>query len=417
MRGHVRKRRTWEFIVDIGRDPVTGRRRQKSKSGFATKKDADSALHEFIRYIEGGGDPSPPRIGLAAYLSRWVDYQRTRGIRSRTLYGYEGYIRREVLPVIGGLQLIKLRPGHVRLVLNRMQQRGLAAATIAQVRGLLGSALRQAVEDGLITANPVASVKRVPRRETHWPTAAEVSELLKESRGTLWEVPILLAAVTGARRAEVLGISWGDVDLRAGTVSIRRGVQVVRDPLRENTVAFMPLKTKRSHRVVRLPPFALERIRRHRREQLERRSACGEQWRDPVDELGRPVSLVCDRGDGFLLYPDSFTGAFKRLARQAGMHPSTRLHDLRHAVATELGRRGVHPVIVSAVLGHASPAFTVAVYQHAWQEGPAEAAAALEAALSPSQALAIGWQARRSSGLTTGGAHRTSRSDEWGVCN
>lgn len=71
----------------------------------------------------------------------------------------------------------------------------------------------------------------------------------------------------------------------------------------------------------------------------------------------------------------------KRLAHRAGMHPATRLHDVRHAVATELGRRGVHPVIVSAVLGHASPAFTIAVYQHAWQEGPSEAARALEASL------------------------------------
>jgi len=51
---------------------------------------------------------------------------------------------------------------------------------------------------------------------------------------------------------------------------------------------------------------------------------------------------------------------------------------VRHAVATELGRRRVQPVVVSAVLGHASPAFTMAVYQHTWQEGPAEAAAALE---------------------------------------
>lgn len=169
MRGHVRKRRTWEFIVDIGRDPVTGRRRQKSKSGFAAKREAESALHEFIRYIEGGGDPSPQRIGLAAYLSRWLAYQRTRGIRARTLDAYRGYIRREIVPGIGGLEVARLRPGHIRAVLTRMQHRGLAAATIAQVRGILGSALRQAVEDGLIPANPVASVKRprVRRRELH----------------------------------------------------------------------------------------------------------------------------------------------------------------------------------------------------------------------------------------------------------
>jgi integrase len=382
VQGHVRKRRTWEFIVDIGPHPVTGRRRQKSKGGFATKKEAESALHEFIRYMEGGGDPSPERIGLDDYLYRWFDYQRTRGIRSRTLDGYEGYIRREIVPVIGGLEVAKVRPGHIRAVLARGQQRGLSAATIAQVRSVLGSALRQAVADELIAANPVAAVKRprVQRRELRWPTFAQLGALLEASLDTVWEIPILLAAVTGARRAEVLGVSWEDVDLKTGTLFIRRGVQPVRGA-DGRTVEFTPLKTKRSRRVVQLPPFALERIRRHRREQLKRRTALSSRWRDPFDELGRPVALVCERGDGFFIYPDSFTSAFKRLARQAGMHPDTRLHDVRHAVATELGRQGVQPVIISAVLGHASPSFTIAVYQHAWQEGPAEAARALETAL------------------------------------
>jgi hypothetical protein len=126
VQGHVRKRRTWEFIIDIGPHPVTGRRRQKSKGGFATKREAESALHEFIRYMDGGGDPSPERIGLAEYLNRWLEFQRARGIRSRTLDGYEGYVRREIIPVIGGIELAKVRSGHVRAVLARGQQRGLS---------------------------------------------------------------------------------------------------------------------------------------------------------------------------------------------------------------------------------------------------------------------------------------------------
>jgi integrase len=197
----------------------------------------------------------------------------------------------------------------------------------------------------------------------------------------VWEVPILLAAVTGARRSEILGFSWSDVDLGTGIVLIRRGIQPVRGTNRSGTTSFTPLKTRRARRQVQLPPFALKRIRWHRREQLRRRAALDAGWHDPVDERGEPLAMVCDRGDGLPPYPDAFTRAFKRLAVQAGLHPATRLHDVRHAVATELGRRGVHPVIVSSVLGHASPAFTIAVYQHAWQEGPAEAAQALEAAL------------------------------------
>src|SRR6266511_5785122 len=125
VQGHVRKRRSWEFIVDIGPHPVTGRRRQKSKGGFSTRREAESALHEFIRYIEGGGDPCPERISLADYLHRWLEYQRARGIRPRTLDGYEGYIRREIVPVIGGLELAKIRHGHIRAVLAQVQHRGL----------------------------------------------------------------------------------------------------------------------------------------------------------------------------------------------------------------------------------------------------------------------------------------------------
>ena len=386
MRGHVRKRRTWEFIVDVGPHPVTGKRRQKSKSGFLTKKEAESALHEFIRYVEGGGDPCPERITLAAHLNRWIEYQRARGIRLRTLEAYEGYFRREIVPVLGGLEIAQLRPGHIRAVLAGMQRRGLSAATITQTRGALGSALRQAVEDGLIAVNPVTAVKRprIRRAELHWPTPEQLAVLIEASRNTLWEIPVLLAAVTGARRSEVLGISWEDIDLIAGMVAIRRGVQRV--PRSECAIgaAFTPLKTKRARRLVALPHFAVERLRRHRREQLERRSALGAAWRDPVDDRGEPIALVCERGDGLFLHPDSFTHAFKVLVMQAGLHPATRLHDVRHAVATELGRRGVHSVIVSAVLGHASPAFTAAVYQHAWQEGPHEAAAALEAAFATS---------------------------------
>lgn len=102
---------------------------------------------------------------------------------------------------------------------------------------MLGSALRQAVAEGLITANPVAAVKRprMQRKEPHWPTSAQLTVLLRASRGTVWEIPILLATVTGARRSEILGISWSDVDLGAGTICTRWGVQPIRGTDRPGT--------------------------------------------------------------------------------------------------------------------------------------------------------------------------------------
>jgi hypothetical protein len=59
----------------------------------------------------------------------------------------------------------------------------------------------------------------------------------------------------------------------------------------------------------------------HSEEQLGRRKALGPLWRDPLDELNRPIALVCDRGDGLPMYPDSFTSAFKRLPAERGCIP------------------------------------------------------------------------------------------------
>lgn len=188
------------------------------------------------------------RRGLASQPTCGAGWSSNRLAESAHEHdGYEGYIRREIVPAIGGLEIAKVRPGHIRAVLTRMQHRGLAAASIAQARGILGSALRQAVEDGLIASIPVASIKRprIRRRALHWPTTAQLVALLHVSRETLWEIPILLAVVTGARRSEILGITWEDVDLGLGTVFIRRGVQPNSMSRSRRSVAFTPLKTRR----------------------------------------------------------------------------------------------------------------------------------------------------------------------------
>jgi integrase len=203
-----------------------------------------------------------------------------------TLESYEGSIRREIAPVIGGLELAGIRPDHDRAVLIRMQRRGLSAATIAQVRGVLGSSLRQAVEEGLIPANSVAAVKRprIRRREFHWPTPQLIA-LLDASSGTIWAIPLLLSVTTAARRSEILGLAWEDVDLRSGTVDIRRSVQRLPGPEPGRDDLLLTAEDQASQSQYPVPAFAVDRIRSHRRDcsngarDLERR---GDQWMSRV---------------------------------------------------------------------------------------------------------------------------------------
>ena len=174
------------------------------------------------------------------------------------------------------------------------------------------------------------------------------------AEGTPWEMPMFLAAFTGARRGEVLAIDWDHLDLERGRVRIVRSLEKLDGEFR-----FKDPKTKRSRRDVALPRYAIDRLRSWKVAQSERRLAAGPAWHDH--------GLVCERGDGSPIDPDSFSKAFKRLAREAGV-PKARLHDLRHAAATLMMERGVHPSVVSRSLGHASEAFTMAVYGHVRDE-------------------------------------------------
>jgi integrase len=199
------------------------------------------------------------------------------------------------------------------------------------------------------------------------PTADHLVRLVEAAAGTMWEVPMLLSATTGARQGEVLAVRWADLDLETGRVLITRALQRA-----EGRLVLVEPKTARGRRQVTIPTFALDRLRVHRRDQAQRRLLIGPAWSD--------LDLICDRGDGGAIDPSSFTHAAKRLILRAGLPAATRLHDLRHAFATVLLGRGVHPAIASATLGHASPAFTMSVYQHVLDGMTAQAAAAVEAA-------------------------------------
>jgi integrase len=316
-----------------------------------------------------------------AYACCYLTDRRADGLRATTAHRYECMLRDDILPVVGCLELRKIKPAHVRDVLQRMRTRGLSASTVTQARAVFRGIMQQAVADSLIETNPVTAIKRpkVSRPDKAVPTPAQVKTLIESSKGTVMEIAIIIGATTGLRRSETSGLLWSDIDLANARVNVRRGLQwvpVSRDDrgCMRRELQFTDLKTDEAHRTVGLMPFVVERLRLHRKEQMERRLALGEAWNATHGDV------VSDRGDGRPLDPDRFTKVFKRLAAEAGLDSRTTLHDLRHAVITQLGRGGVHPLIVSAIPGHTDPAFTMRVYQHAWEEGVDEGVAALSKA-------------------------------------
>jgi integrase len=196
---------------------------------------------------------------------------------------------------------------------------------------------------------------------------AAICRLAAERDAGRYHVGITLAAATGLRLGEVAALRWPAVDLDHATLRVVAQVQPVRGELR-----VLDPKTDRSRRQVPIPPATIALLRRHRAAQLERRLLLGEAWQD--------LDLVLDRGDGTLLDPSALSHALSRYATAAGAD-GVRFHDLRHAYATRLLEAGVHPKIVSDLLGHASTAFTMDTYQHVTPSLAASAADVIQAAL------------------------------------
>lgn len=172
----------------------------------------------------------------------------------------------------------------------------------------------------------------------------------------------VLAATTGLRRGELLGLCWDCVDLEHGVITVKRQLMALKDGLTlEETT-----KSKSGRRNVTLTDDAIRELKAWRKRQLQEKLFFGEAYQDN--------GLVFCKEDGSPLDPGELTKRFQRHLEKAGL-PKVRLHDLRHTHASLLLARGVHPKVVQERLGHSSITMTLDLYSHL-TPGLQEAAAA-----------------------------------------
>jgi integrase len=355
-RGSVRRRgSTWTVILDVGPDPASGKRRQRWKGGYKTRKLAEAALRELIAEVDRGGYVARSSVTVSAYLDEWLQTVEPR-LRPTTWNSYRIAATR-VSKSLGSTPVQALTPLDVErfyadLLAGSDETRPLSPKTVRNTHIVLRKAMSDAERLGLVARNPAASAKApAPSAPEHttW-TAGELSAFLRSIAGTRLEAAFVVLATTGMRRGEVLGLRWPDVDLAASRLAVVQTVTTVNDK-----IVVTPPKTPRSRRSVSLDPVTVVALEQCRLAQKRERLAAGSLWSDEswvfTDEIGRPV------------HPTSFSRLFERSAAKADL-PPIRLHDLRHTYATLALTAGVHPKIVSERLGHATVGITLDLYSH-----------------------------------------------------
>ena len=383
MKGHIRRRgkKSWAVIVPLGRDPVTGNKRDKWHSVKGTRSDAERKRAELITALYEGTYQEPSKRSVADELEDWLTHVKPN-VATNTFERYAEIARKHLIPSLGSHALVKLTPQHIEayyaeaLVSGRHRRKddeppkGLSAMTVKHHHRILSQALKRAVRLRTIQYNPcdVVVSPRAEQREMNILTKADTGRLLKAAAGRSIYMPILIAVTTGMRRGEILGLRWCDVDLDTRTLSVTRTLEQTKDGL-----SFKPPKTTRSRRAISLPALTVEALRRHKVHLAKARLRLGPAFEDH--------DLVCPRFDGAPRNPRELSKKVRRLTDKLGFN--VRFHDLRHTHISHLLAEGVHPKVASERAGHASVGITLDVYSHVIPGLQEDAANRIDAALRP----------------------------------
>ncbi|MEV4104155.1 site-specific integrase [Nonomuraea sp. NPDC049649] len=315
---------------------------------------------------------------VAAFLNRWLSDVVKPNREPTTYAGYEALVRLYLVPGLGKKRLDKLTVRDVQTWLNTLPtlctccaqkkkrkkpccsigkccQDHPSRGTIESIRRVFRSALTHAVREELISKNVVAlttlpKVATKKRKHVVWSVndARQFMEHLRAADEPLYAAFVLIL-VLGLRRGEVLGLTWGSIDLTNQELWISHQLNRVHGKLLHRDTT----KTVDSDASLPLPALCVTALKHRRRVQEDARNEAGDRWKDS--------DLVFTTRYGTPVEPRNFNRSFELRAKAAGV-PRIRVHDTRHTCASMLAALGVHPRVAMRILRHSQISVTMNVY-------------------------------------------------------
>lgn len=372
----------WVAQVTVGYDPQTGKPKRKSFYG-KTRQEVIGKLTEIIQELRTGTFIEPSKATFGEWLDKWLEEYKKGQLKPTTYESYKAIVDIHIKPALGGIPLTKLQPHMLQAFYNEKLENGradgkggLSTRMVRYCHTIIHQALKQAVKEGLLPRNPAeaTSPPAVKNKQMRPLTEEELLKFLEVARDDRLYAAFVVAATTGLRRGELLGLCWDCVDLEQGIIVVKRQLLVLKNSL----ILEETTKTKSGQRTVVLTDDAIRELKAHRKRQAQEKLLLGEAYQGH--------NLVFCKPDGTPLDPREFTKHFQRLLKKAGL-PQVRLHDLRHTHATLLLKRGIPAKIVQERLGHSSITITLDLYSHVTPEMQRLAAESLNSLLNKEKSL------------------------------
>ncbi|GGU61770.1 site-specific integrase [Lentzea flava] len=348
----------YRFVVDVGNDPRTGKRKQLTQT-FDKRKEAVAEYERIRHQCRTGEYVMPSKMTVAQLVDAWLE-QATVDVEESTKRGYTDCMRL-VREHLGHKPLQRLDEADIDDLVRHMltegrkvggqRGTGLGVRSVEMTLGRLRAALNLAIRWRLVSRN-VAAFTKIPRdarkqaaakRATRKPWDAEEVRtfLLGIARERLY-APMLLSLM-GLRPAEVCGLRWSDVDLTAATIRVGENTRT----MVAGVVVEKTAKSESGKRTLPLPAPVLAALKSFKAAQAAEKLELGESYTDSgyvlVDEAGLPVKTNALRWRAY------------RLMAKVGVRGKgeVRLYDCRHSTLTYLAANGVPDVVLAKWAGHA----------------------------------------------------------------
>jgi len=360
-----------------------------------TQRECRELLKQLLQQIDQGLTFDAMKISLRDFMDYWLETVST-SLHPKTLKQYTQVTCQHIVPALGRHKLKEITPARVQAFYNSKIKSGTSHRTVRLIHAVLHVAIEKAVKLGIMIRNPTDAATKPKRSRTemkifneeqimmllntakkHDQAFIELSnstELTDIRPGAIskpkYEAMYHLAATTGLRQGEILGLQWSDLNWNTKRLEIKRQLQQIKG----QGLVFNPPKSKSGRRKLALGSVMIEKLREHLNLQHLQGKVAGKYWQE--NNLIFPTSI------GTPLGPSNLYKEFRKLLEEAGL-PHIRFHDLRHSAATLMLQRGTNPKIVQERLGLAQISIALDTYSHAIPDMQEEVAEQLDEMLTP----------------------------------
>ncbi|MEW4275530.1 site-specific integrase [Priestia megaterium] len=357
MKGSISKNNktgNWDFVFNVGIDPLTGKRKQIRRRGFETKRHAMDAMTKMKAEILSNDFLDLTTMTYSTYMNEWFE-GRQNHLQKTTFEIHSIYYQNVIKPKLGHFKIQQMTPLHIQKFINELvNQNSYSEHTIHLIYRIISASLKKAKIIKLLKDNPASGITlpKIRKKEMNVWSLEQVNHFINESkktkRLTRCYIGFLIALLTGMRQGEIMGLRWKDIDMESQIIYIRQ-------TLTQDAEIKYGAKNDSSIRSIHISNKLISELKVYRKRVFAEKLLLGQEYND--------FDLVICTQSGKPMIPRNFRKEFYNLTEKISL-PKIRFHDLRHTHATILIQQNVNVKLISERLGHAEIGTTLDTYSH-----------------------------------------------------